>query len=46
MITFECAWCETDLALDGIDAASVDCPDCGVSVDFAPDEPLTISIAA
>ena len=46
MIYIECAWCETDVALDGLDAMSVECPDCNVTVDIAPDDTLTISIAA
>jgi hypothetical protein len=41
MIIIECTWCDEELALDGLDAASVDCPVCLVSVEIAPDpEPL------
>jgi hypothetical protein len=41
MITIECSWCDTDLTLDGLDATSVDCPECLVTVELAPDpEPL------
>jgi hypothetical protein len=41
MILIECAWCESELALDSLDATSVDCPECLVTVDIAPDpEPL------
>ncbi len=44
MITFECAWCDTDLALDSLDATSVECPECLVTVEFAPDpEPLALA---
>ena len=46
MIFIECAWCETEVAMDGLDATSVECPDCNVTVDIATDTPLTISIAA
>jgi hypothetical protein len=46
MIFIECAWCETEVAIDGLDATSVECPDCNVIVDLASDEPLTIPIAA
>jgi hypothetical protein len=46
MITLECAWCEAELTIDGLDATSVECPDCSVSVDFAPDVPTTLPIAA
>jgi hypothetical protein len=41
MITIECSWCDTDLTLDSLDATSVDCPECLVTVELAPDpEPL------
>lgn len=44
MITIECTWCEADLVLEGLDAASVDCPDCRVTVDLAADpEPLALA---
>ncbi|HEY8438857.1 MAG TPA: hypothetical protein VIK65_09625 [Candidatus Limnocylindrales bacterium] len=44
MITIECTWCDTELALDSLDAPSVDCPECWVTVEFAPDpEPLAIA---
>ncbi len=46
MIFIECAWCETEVAMDGLDATSVECPDCNVTVEIAKDAPLTISIAA
>lgn len=46
MIFIECAWCEKDVALDGLDATSVECPDCNVTVDLAQDDPLTITLAA
>jgi len=45
MITIECTWCDADLVLDGLDAASVDCPDCRITVDIAPD-PEPIALAA
>ncbi|HLO36567.1 MAG TPA: hypothetical protein VK194_10810 [Candidatus Deferrimicrobium sp.] len=37
MIIIECSWCEAELVLDSLDAASVDCPDCRITVDIAPD---------
>ena len=44
MITIECSWCETDLVLESIDATAAECPDCLVTVEFAPDpEPLAIA---
>jgi hypothetical protein len=46
MITIECAWCDSELTLDGLDATSVDCPDCLVSVDLAPDALPDIPLAA
>lgn len=46
MITLECVWCEAELAIDSLDATSVECAVCCVSVDFAPDEPPAISVAA
>ena len=35
MITIECSWCDTELVLDSLDAASVDCPECLITVDIA-----------
>jgi DNA-directed RNA polymerase subunit RPC12/RpoP len=46
MITFECAWCEAELTIDSLDATSVECSDCSISIDFAPDEPTITSVAA
>ena len=37
MITIECTWCEADLALESLDATSVDCADCRITVDIATD---------
>ena len=37
MILIECSWCEADLVLASLDAPSVDCPDCRITVDIAPD---------
>lgn len=45
MITLECSWCDADLTIDSLDATSVDCPDCRVTVDIAPD-PEPIALAA
>jgi hypothetical protein len=44
MITIECTWCEAELALDSLDATSVDCADCRVTVEIAADaESLAIA---
>jgi Zn finger protein HypA/HybF involved in hydrogenase expression len=44
MIKIECSWCDTDLALESLDAASVECPECHVTVEFAADpEPLALA---
>jgi|tagenome__1003787_1003787.scaffolds.fasta_scaffold18591328_2 hypothetical protein len=45
MITIECTWCEAELTLDSLDAPILDCPDCRIAVEFAP-EPETLAIAA
>ena len=45
MITIECTWCETELVLESLDADRVDCPECLVSVEFAPD-PEALAAAA
>jgi hypothetical protein len=47
MITFECAWCDGEMVLESLDAESVDCPDCAISVEIAPDAPtLPIALVA
>jgi hypothetical protein len=46
MITLECAWCEAELTIDGLDATSVECPECSVGVEFAPDVPTVLPAAA
>ena len=46
MITLECAWCEAELTIDGLDATSVECPECSVAVEFAPDVPTVLPAAA
>ena len=45
MIHIECAWCDADLVLAAIDAPSVDCPDCRITVEFSP-EPEALACAA
>jgi len=45
MITIECSWCDGELALDDLDATSVDCPDCRITVEIAPD-PDALALAA
>ena len=46
MIYFECSWCDGDMTLEAIDATSVECHDCGISIDIAPDESTKLPIAA
>ena len=41
MITFECAWCEGEMVLESLDANRVECPDCAISVEIAPDATTT-----
>jgi len=43
MITVECPWC-TSPASVGVDDASLDCADCSIRVDFAPD-PSNVPVA-
>ena len=45
MFIIECTWCDGELVLDGLDATSVDCRDCRITVEVAPD-PEPIAIAA
>jgi ribosomal protein S27E len=46
MIYIECALCETEVTVDGLDATSVECTDCNVTVEIARDETHLISVAA
>ena len=46
MITLECILCEGDVTIDSLAATSVECPDCSTVVEFAPDEPNLITVAA
>jgi ribosomal protein S27E len=46
MITFECTWCENELTIEALDATRVECAECSVVVEFAPDEPSPIAVAA
>jgi hypothetical protein len=45
MILIECAWCDGEVALESLDAASIDCPECRVSVELVP-EPEVLAAAA
>jgi hypothetical protein len=45
MIIIECLCCDGDVAVAGLDATSADCPECLVSVEFAPD-PEVLAAAA
>jgi len=46
MITFECALCDGDVTIDSLDATSVECPDCSVTLEFAPDITPALPVAA
>lgn len=46
MITLECPWCEGDVTIAGLDATSVECPECSISVELAPDEIRSLPVAA
>ena len=46
MITFECVWCEGEMVLESLDADRVECRDCAVSVEIAPDVTTTPILAA
>jgi len=44
MITLECAWCDAELAIDNLDAMTIECADCRIVVEIAPDsEPLALA---
>ena len=44
MITLECAWCDAELAVADLDATSIECADCRIVVEIAPDpEPLALA---
>ena len=45
MITLECAWCDAEVAMESLDTGRVDCPECLVSVEIAPD-PVELAAAA
>jgi hypothetical protein len=45
MIHIECSWCDTDLVLDSLEATSLDCPECRITVEIASD-PETLALAA
>jgi hypothetical protein len=46
MITLECAWCDGDVTMDSLEQTTIDCPDCRVSVEIAPDPDAAIALAA
>jgi hypothetical protein len=47
MITFECALCEGEMVLESLEADRVECLDCAISVEVAPDAPtLPIALVA
>ena len=46
MITFECAWCDGEMVLESLDTDRVECPDCSISVEIAPDATPTPILAA
>lgn len=41
MITFECAWCDGEMVLEDLDAERVECPNCAISLEIAPDAAST-----
>ena len=45
MITIQCSWCDSEVALDNVDASSVDCPECLVSVEIADDREVLAAAA-
>ena len=45
MIHIECSWCDADVVVAELDAPSVECAACGISVEFAPD-PEVLATAA
>jgi hypothetical protein len=45
MILIECAWCDGELVVAGLDATSVECADCRIVVEIAAD-PEPIALAA
>jgi hypothetical protein len=45
MITIDCTWCDAELPLDSLDATRVDCADCRITVEIAPD-PELLAVAA
>jgi hypothetical protein len=45
MITIECTWCDAELTLADLDAPSVDCAECRITIEFAADVP-EIALAA
>jgi hypothetical protein len=45
MIIIECTWCDAELALETLVEPPVDCPDCRITVDLAPDsDSLVVAI--
>jgi Zn finger protein HypA/HybF involved in hydrogenase expression len=45
MITIECTWCDAELTLETLVETSVDCPDCRITVEIAPDsDSLVVAI--
>jgi len=44
MITFECAWCDGEMAMESLDADRVECPDCAITFEIAPDTTTTLPI--
>jgi len=46
MIIIECSWCDAELALETLVEASVDCPDCRITIHLAPDLDPIVAVAA
>jgi Zn finger protein HypA/HybF involved in hydrogenase expression len=45
MIIIECSSCDGEVAVEGLDAATVDCPECLVSVEIASDPEVPAAAA-
>jgi len=46
MITFECAWCGSDVTIESLDSTEAECSECVVTIEFAPDDQLQLASAA
>jgi hypothetical protein len=44
MVVIECPWCDAEVGLESTDV--VDCEDCGIRVEVAPDGVAEVALAA